>query len=294
MNSKPPQDTKDKRQDVFAVKTLRSEDRRAFNQEVKILRKLSHGNHKHEHLIILLATYEKDGKYSLVFPFAQSDLFGFWKHNPQPPRTKAMAHWLAKQCRGLAQGLQNIHHWETSSGSSLLSESEQTCDHSTPTTKPPPSDEGGTIEHGPIQLIGRHGDVKPENILWYPNSQDPQSADEYGTLKITDFGIAKFSKDYSSKGRMPNSPSYRSPEYELSRRHSPACDVWALGCVYLELTTWYCGGYETLKQSAEDRLEPDGKLYDIPSDTFFTIYESPEQPGVKLAKLKTSVERVCP
>lgn len=276
------------------MKTLGSENRHAFNQEVKILRKLSQGNHKHEHLIILLATYEKDDKYSLVFPFAQSDLFGFWQHNSQPPRTRAMAHWLAKQCRGLAQGLQHIHHWETFSGSSLLSESEQACGRSASLTELTPSEEDDTIEHGLIQLIGRHGDVKPENILWYPNSRDPQLANEYGTLKITDFGIAKFSKDYSSKGRMPNSPSYRSPEYELSRNHSPACDVWALGCVYLELTTWYCGGYEALKQSALDRLEPDGKLDDIPSDTFFTVYESPGQPGVKLAKLKTSVEKVCP
>jgi serine/threonine protein kinase len=276
------------------VKTLVSEDSCAFNQEVKILRKLSQANHKHEHLIILLATYEKDNKYSLVFPFAQFDLFGFWQHNSQPPRTKAMAHWLAKQCRGLAQGLQHIHHWETFSGSSLLSESEEACDHSTLMPKQLPSDGHDTTEHGPIQLIGRHGDVKPENILWYPNSQDPQSADEYGTLKITDFGIAKFSKDYSSKGRMPNSPSYRSPEYELSRSYSPACDVWALGCVYLELTTWYCGGYEALMRSARDRLEPDEKLDDIPSDTFFTIYKSPEQPKLKLAKLKTSVKKVCP
>ncbi|KAH7068350.1 kinase-like domain-containing protein [Paraphoma chrysanthemicola] len=284
--------TEDRTQDVFAVKTLGSEDKRAFDQEVKILRKLSQGNHKHDYLITLLATYEKDGQYSLVFPFAKSDLFGFWQQNAQPPKTNAMANWLAKQCRGLAQGLQHIHHWETFSGSSLLSESEQARDPSTPMGKPPSSDEVGTIEHGPIHLIGRHGDVKPENILWYPDSQDPRSPEEYGTLKITDFGIAKFSKEYSSKGHMPNSPSYRSPEYELSQSYSPACDVWALGCVYLELTTWYCGGYEALKQSARDRLEPDAKLDDILSDTFFTIYESPEQPGVKLVKLKTSVEKL--
>lgn len=209
-----------------------------------------------------------------------------------------MALWLARQCRGLAEGLQHIHRWETFSGSSLLSNSEQQGENDDRAVES--SAVAPHAENGPIRLIGRHGDVKPENILWFA---DPRVSDNYGTLKITDFGIAKFSKEYSRQGRMPNSPSYRSPEYELRTESSPACDVWALGCVFLELTTWFCGGQTMLKQFGNARLAPDGKLeYIAPdgkrqyitSDTFFTIEEL--QGGTKVPRVKTSVSMVsiCP
>lgn len=250
------------------------------------MKKLSKESHKHPHLISLLATYEHKRVYSLVFPLAKADLFGFWELNAQPTKTEAMAQWLAEQCRGLAEGLQHIHHWETFSGSSIVSDPEYVPE---PPLELSQRKDTATLEHEPIRLIGRHGDVKPENILWF---LEPRSANNYGILKITDFGIARFSNTYSRQGHMPNSPSYRSPEYELHESHSPACDVWALGCVYLELTTWYCGGYELLMRAVRDRLARDPKLHGISSDTFFTIYELQEQPGKKQAKVKESVATV--
>ncbi|OAL53854.1 hypothetical protein IQ07DRAFT_677272 [Pyrenochaeta sp. DS3sAY3a] len=196
----------------------------------------------------------------------------------------AMARWIAEQFRGLAEGLKRFHQWETFSANL---EHESGDWHAVEHYEESTSDEEPSPEDTPICLIGRHGDLKPENILWFP---DPQGH-SIGILKITDFGIARFSKDYSRKGHVPNSKSYCSPEYGLNREHSPACDVWALGCVFLEMITWFCGGYELLEQSARKRLSPDPYFGHgrIPTDRFFTIYEHPGQEDVRVAKVKDAV-----
>lgn len=273
---------------LIAVKKLNSKDRKIFEQEVKILRKLSQDNHKHDHLITLLATYERSGDFCIIFPLASSDLFGFWKDNAHPERTSAMARWIAEQFRGLAEGLKRIHQWETFSGSSVILEHEAEGLHEAGSNEKATKYEKSAHEHGPIRLIGRHGDLKPENILWFPNTRG------FGTLKITDFGIARFSKDYSRKGHVPNSESYCSPEYVLDREHSPACDVWALGCIFLEMITWFCGGYELCKQSAENRSSPDPSFSHgrLKIDRFFTTYEDPGQKDVMVAKVKDAVVQV--
>jgi serine/threonine protein kinase len=270
---------------MFAVKTLRSKDRCKFNQEVNVLRKLSKDRHRHPHLITLLATYEQKQNFSLIFPLAKADLFGFWEHDKTPHHSASMARWIAEQCRGLAEALSRIHRWQTFSGSSVITEEDLECDSEAVVTPPAPQHEPSPTDRAPRNYFGRHGDLKPENILWYPNDD----SSEFGILKITDFGIAQVSKDYSRKGVMPNSPTYRSPEFELQESYSPACDVWALGCVYLEFTAWYCGGHDLLNTFACQRLAFDEKFGEIKSDTFFTIHYLPEQPNVKEAKVKESV-----
>lgn len=178
-----------------------------------------------------------------------------------------MARWIAEQCKGLAEALSRIHRWQTFSGSSIISEEEYPSNIGYSADEIAPKHDTSTTGQEPKNYFGVHGDLKPENILWYP---DPSQ--RFGILKITDFGIATFSKHYSRPGVMPNSPSYRSPEFEVEESHSPACDVWALGCIYLEFTTWFCGGKELLKDFGENRLEYDEKLDGIKSDKFFAIY----------------------
>ena len=272
---------------IFAVKELKTDNAQDYNKEVAVLKKLSSERHAHPHLIILLATYKFDKKNFLVFPWAELDLFGYWNTFKDPPRDEGKGRWVIDQCLGLVEALHKLHRYETLSGSSLL-DAFQT--HTLQDTQKRPQIGLAKIDT-PLSTIksfyGRHGDVKPANILWFPTTG------KHGILKITDFGIARFSeKDLwvtRKHGRVPNSPSYRSPECDLDGKLSSACDVWALGCVYLEFLTWYFGGHKYLKQFGERRLAIDCHWANMKTDTFFAIEE---HAGVKSAKVKDSVRQV--
>lgn len=257
---------------------------------MRILRRLSKpeflDRHGSKHLITLFATYEQNGVYNLVFPWAEQDLLGYWKQNNDPPKQLDMARWLAEQCLGLVEGLQRIHHWDTSSGTSLLSNPEPPKARRRRGSQISPKEPDADPHRNPTRLHGRHGDLKPENILWFP---DTDSIGGHGVLKITDFGIARFSKKDSRQGVVPNSPTYRSPEYAVYKQYGPACDVWALGCVFLEFATWYCGGYDAVERFVDARLAPDEETDPIESDAFFFITE---EDGKKVASVKPCVSTV--
>jgi serine/threonine protein kinase len=134
------------------------------------------------------------------------------------------------------------------------------------------------------QLFGRHGDIKPENILWFSGPR-PFTENYKGILKITDFGIAEFSTkpavDRKRRGDTPNSATCCAPEIDLPVQVgggliNPSYDVWALGCVYLELITWWLGAWEYVEKFAPRRLMPDlfhwlNSRLPLSSDKFFTV-----------------------
>ncbi|WP_280922012.1 serine/threonine-protein kinase [Streptomyces decoyicus] len=74
-----------------------------------------------------------------------------------------------------------------------------------------------------------HRDIKPSNLML--------AAD--GTVKITDFGIARFTEEACSvtAGQVVGSSSYLAPERGLGRSAGPPCDAYSLGCVLYELLT---------------------------------------------------------
>lgn len=121
-------------------------------------------------------------------------------------------------------------------------------------------------------LYGRHGDIKPENILWF---QDPSKKDDRGVLKISDFGLTEFSirhsQCYKLNSQVAHSLSYRPPECDLEGAVvGQSYDIWTLGCLYLELITWQLGGTQLLQEFRQKRMKQDPIRYRA-TDTFFEI-----------------------
>ncbi|MGA5498510.1 serine/threonine-protein kinase [Streptomyces cinereoruber] len=74
-----------------------------------------------------------------------------------------------------------------------------------------------------------HRDIKPGNLL----------VDAEGTVKLADFGIARFVDDPSAAltttGQIVGTGLYLAPERALGQPASPASDVYSLGCVLYQL-----------------------------------------------------------
>ena len=74
-----------------------------------------------------------------------------------------------------------------------------------------------------------HRDIKPGNLM----------QDVHGTVKIGDFGIARFVDDASAAltraGQIVGTSYYLAPERALGKPAGPGSDVYALGCVLYQL-----------------------------------------------------------
>jgi serine/threonine protein kinase len=269
----------------FIVKQLRGDSRRdIFKREFAVIRRFS--NNAHPHIVSLLVAYEWNDSYHFIFPEARSTLAEFWKSPDIFPLTEEgdVLLWMVEQCRGLAAGLCQLHRHETESGKSLLE----------PESGLRPQN---SRMHGRMKLIyGWHGDIKPENILWFPGS-----GTNMGTLKIADFGIAQFSTNLqSSRESLGFSPTYSAPEFSSSTSSltNALCDVWALGCVYLEALAWAIGGCKLHGHLIRIKKVPDPAWFSLSSDEILVtdaFFISPRNThGEKETPcVKPSVTEVC-
>jgi serine/threonine protein kinase len=219
-----------------------------------------------------------------MFPWAKTDLEGYWSQTPRPPAgDHAAQSWLIEQCQGIAEALKTVHSYRTMANSTMLPEPERQQKALL----------GMESSPGNITLLGRHGDIKPENILWFP---DDSSIGGRGILKITDFGIARFTAENKAQkraeGHVPNSVTYRSPECDFADEEvSAQCDVWALGCVYLVFVVWLFGGYEAVEKFAARRTTYDRDwVYPMHTDSFFAIEKT--ETGDRKAVVKSAVSTV--
>lgn len=220
--------------------------------------------HQHPHLINILATFCHDGMDYIILPWAEYDLLKYWRdknRSPQPgPRT---IKWMMEQCHGLASALYSIHRWKTFNNSRLYDFKA--------------SRKAYSDDNEPLVLLGRHGDIKPMNILWLDNGSS-------GILKLADFGAAHFDAEGDPTPvnlDAQETPGYRAPESDSATTTNPSWDVWALGCVYLEFVTWLYQGWEGVDSFAKSRLAPDPRHAPFATTTFFEPREDGDNQTLK-------------
>ena len=268
------------------MKKLKRNNREDAAREADILRSLRGDTHQHDHLISLLATYEHNGDFFLIFPLAESDLQRFWRRLTPRYGDPGMGKWLVEQCLGIASALCKIHRYETFPRTSKLWNANHTR-KSTKTRQDLASILEDSDKNPQRQLFGRHGDIKPNNILFFENLR---SGNGLGTLKITDFGITRFStedKSFLQEGeKVSCTHTYQSPECVLAKNISTACDIWALGCLYLEFILWFLRGHGALQDFSRQR----GGSYE--SDAFFERVGQDRYTGAPLAQVKPCVTQV--
>ncbi|KAF4436563.1 serine/threonine protein kinase [Fusarium austroafricanum] len=127
----------------------------------------------------------------------------------------------------------------------------------------------------------RHGDIKPQNILHFPNC-DYRSIDEEGILIIADVGVSKIHREITSMRQdatncKESTILYEAPEAESDQKENKPrhrrYDMWSLGCMFLEFTLWLVYDYNTVRdfrrsrRSRDDPKESPGSFFIQTSET---------------------------
>ncbi|KAF2185421.1 kinase-like protein [Zopfia rhizophila CBS 207.26] len=249
---------------LVAIKRLISDDEKEFRKEESILKTISSKKDPHPHLIQLFATFrilQPEQKWHLIFPYADSNLRNYWRDRPEPNFDKLTVLWSLRQMCGIAQGLNTIHNFSVTipldvEGAGNVRK----------------TDDGTMSVKEGEQYFGRHGDIKPENILWF--CCDPDYDDNNGVLKIADFGLGRFhgrdSRSRVNPKSISFSPTYEPPEVKLGRPVSRAYDIWSLACLYLEYVTWLLMGNEAIFNFSRHRLSESRTIPSFSDDSFYT------------------------
>ncbi|KAI0022816.1 hypothetical protein F4780DRAFT_136836 [Xylariomycetidae sp. FL0641] len=249
---------------LFAVKELHKSDWVEYQDEVKNLVRFSRSRRSHRHLIRLLLAFQHGDEYHLMFPMAHGNLVDLWQGEQLLPTVSSNVIWLIKQCGGIANGLKMIHHSDSWARGGDVTE--QTDYLSSEKSK------------------GRHGDIKPQNVLYF----DPAvPEDHHYDLVISDFGLTRFHSPETISQVAPKDVggltlTYRPPEFDTETCISQAYDMWSLGCLYLELLTWFLLGYKaretfTIERSQETTKSRHPRFPFENDDKFFQIHETDEQ-----------------
>jgi serine/threonine protein kinase len=169
----------------------------------------------HTHLIQRIAAITRGKQRYLMFLWADGgNLRDFWENHPTPEVTANLVKNIIEELRGMAEALQKLHAYRG-------------------------------------QYHYRHGDIKPENILNFP---DPQNL-RIGTFKISDLGSAQHHNVATrlrerTGGKAFATTVYQPPE-SITKKLEPTSrvyDIWSMGCVTLEFLVWLLYGYKELKE----------------------------------------------
>jgi serine/threonine protein kinase len=223
---------------------------------------------KKPHTVRLLATFRCDETYCLLFPWAECDLLAYWNREEglQKPDID-LIQWVSVQCHGLMSAINWIH-------------------------------DPKVLGQDNLELFGRHGDIKPENILWYKTSSPSANPLASGELSISDFGLSalnhKNTRSNIQNGSILHTTTYAPPESVLANHViSRAIDIWALGCVCLEFTTWLVGGPSRVGEFKSKRMSRFLGHPVVQNDVFWELQTVGNSGTVEVLKPEVVEVRAC-
>ena len=227
--------------DVFTFRALKSsldDKEKIYRNELARLR--SCGRYKHNHLITTLAAVRDGERFKFLFPKAETTLGELMQH-AQPPYGWDTMRWASEQLAGLASALSIIH--------GPLSESPQFS--------------------GIHKKYGRRGGIDFREVLCFRSTQHANHI-----LVIYDFELPKVDHEMIEYERdrlgVAKVLEYRPPECDIEgEADSRSCDVWALGCMYLDFLTWLLGGPDLLVAFRKYRTTAD--VNGMQAEVFFDL-----------------------
>ncbi|KAK2044255.1 kinase domain-containing protein [Colletotrichum somersetense] len=216
----------------YAVKEIHAADQELYREELRALVKSCARVQKEKHLIKLLLTFQHGERLYLVFEWANGNLQEFWAKK-RVVSAATSASWMLQQCRGIANAVKRIHGLATwqKEERSTASRTEE--------------------EDKLVKDWGRHGDIKPRNILWFSTY-----GEDHDHLVVADLGLTRYHSRLT-RSRVLRvdgfTGTYRAPEIDLGDLISSKYDIWSLGCVFLEFCVWYLLGADEIAVFESER-----------------------------------------
>ncbi|KAK5046954.1 hypothetical protein LTR84_007308 [Exophiala bonariae] len=226
----------------FALKKFSAGRQKEFDQERSMLKVLA--DNPQPCIVPHITSWSQKDDHFILYPKARYNLRQFMQNVEPVKFTRHETLWFLKQLEGLALAIAHVH------------------DMKIPTnTQPEPSE--GTF-------WGCHFDIKPENILVFEkvHGQHPR-------FRIADFGVGVF-HPAGKKGAHSELTSeahgtvtYFAPDKEITNKVSRPFDMWALGCVYLELMAWLFGFFQGIEGFSTARFNCTGADVSNRNDRFW-------------------------
>ena len=219
----------------------------------------------HRNIIALLATIvckKSVGQdYHLLFPWADGDLLAYWRrHIAKSRKTHRDIMWISAQVRGIVEAIHFIHN-----------------------PSPTMLNVDGEV------MYGRHGDIKPENVLWFVRGGEE-------ILVISDLGLSDVHRETSRSNipgfQIPATPNYRPPECDMAGRKghiSRSFDIWTLGCLFLEYVVWYLDGWDGRERFRSQRYSQ--YITGAETDVFFDVVTVASETNKYAFKIKDQVNK---
>ncbi|KAJ2988678.1 hypothetical protein NUW58_g3850 [Xylaria curta] len=231
--------------DAYALKVLKPEHKHTFEREVEAHSQFASKNHPH--IVPLLMAYARDNHFHLLLPWADGTLASVFQCRSTAEALNT-APWIIQQFAGLADALETLHTHK-----------------SHPPSKASASD--SKVKYW------RHGDIKPENILVFQDSQGRGSetgASRGKILKLSDFGLTRFHGQYSQgtssiHKECTGTVAYMAPDHTISKES----DIWSFGAVLAEVLVWVYGGRKSFVFK-----DGDGRGYLINQDGSIQLHPS--------------------
>ncbi|KAJ4246499.1 hypothetical protein NW762_013439 [Fusarium torreyae] len=206
----------------------------AWPNEVRVLEKTK--SLSDPHLITCIAAIERGNERYLLFPWAQDgNLREYWETPSEKFHGKAAITEALVQLKGLATALRQLHYFGLPDDLADL-----------------PASVKDEYDQTGINISIRHGDLKPENLLWFLEETTESKKTRY--LKIADMGLAKrhvvATQDRSClTSTRYGTILYEAPEAQTSDSgRSRQYDVWSMGCITLEWVIWILYGNDQLQR----------------------------------------------